>query len=137
VPRPGESSESPSLECGVVIRCTRSGKAIDYVIASHIIIPELLEGRIDVERHYFDTSRVFFGILTATAVWAMFLEPIMGLRSFFVPFRFMQVAGIVAFGSCSASKNKRLHAAAIVLIVLLLVTGITFTRFQLGQLDIR
>ena len=107
------------------------------VIASHIIIPELLEGRIDVERHYFDTSRVFFGILTATAVWAMFLEPIMGLRSFFVPFRFMQVAGIVAFGSCSASKNKRLHAAAIVLIVLLLVTGITFTRFQLGQLDIR
>ena len=107
------------------------------VIASHIIIPDLLEGRIDVERHYFDTSRVFFGILTATAVWAMFLEPIMGLRSFFVPFRFMQVAGIVAFGSCSASKNKRLHAAAIVLIVLLLVTGITFTRFQLGQLDIR
>ena len=49
----------------------------------------------------------------------------------------VQVAGIVAFGSCSASKNKRLHAAAIVLIVLLLVTGITFTRFQLGQLDIR
>ena len=107
------------------------------VIASHIIIPELLDGRIDVERHYFDTSPVFFGILTVTAAWAMFLESIMGLRSFFVPFRFLQVAGVVAFGSCSASKNKHLHAAAIVLIVLLLVTGITFTRFQLGQLDIR
>src|SRR6058998_2632434 len=33
------------------------------VIASHIIIPELLEGRIDVQRHYFDTSPLFFGIL--------------------------------------------------------------------------
>ena len=102
-----------------------------------LFIPELLEGRIDVQRHYFDTSRVFFGILTATAAWAMFIEPIMGLRSFFVPFRFMQVAGVVAFGSCSASKNKRVHAAAIILIVLLLVTGIAFTRFRLGQFDIR
>src|SRR5881397_14407 len=55
------------------------------VIASHIIIPELLDGWIDVERHYFDTSPLFFGILALAATWAMFLEPITGLRSFFVP----------------------------------------------------
>ncbi|OLE66477.1 MAG: hypothetical protein AUG09_07290 [Acidobacteria bacterium 13_1_20CM_2_68_7] len=108
------------------------------VIASHIIIPELLEGRIDVQRHYFDTGPLFFGILTVAAIWGMFIEPVMGLRSFFVPFRLLQTAGIVTFASCAAaSKNKRLHAVAIVLIVLLLVTGITVDRFQLGQLDHR
>ena len=37
------------------------------VIASHIIIPELVEGRIDIQRHYFDTSPLFFGILTVAA----------------------------------------------------------------------
>jgi len=82
-------------------------------------------------------SPLFFGILTLAATWATFLESIMGLRSFFVPFRFLQVAGVVAFGSCSASKNKRLHAAAIALIVLLLVIGITLDRFSLGQFDLR
>lgn len=103
------------------------------VVASHIIIPELLDGRIDVERHYFDTSPLFFGILTAAAVWAMLLEPIMGLRSFLVPFRILQAVGVVTLGSCSASKNKRLHAAAIAVIVLILATGITIDRFSLGQ----
>ena len=105
------------------------------VIASHIIIPELLEGRINVQRHYFDTGPVFFAILTVAAIWAMFIEPVMGLRAFFVPFRFLQLGGILTFASCSASKNKRVHAVAIVLIVLFLLTGITVDRFQLGQLD--
>jgi hypothetical protein len=103
------------------------------VIASHITIPELLDGRIDVERHYFDTSPLFFGILTAAALWAMFLEPIMGLRSFLVPFRLLQAVGVVTLGCCSASKNRRLHAAAIAVIVLILATGITLDRFSLGQ----
>ena len=107
------------------------------VIASHIIIPELLEGRIDVERYYFDTSPLFFGILTVAAIWAMFLEPIMGLRSFFHPFRILQTIGIGTFASCSASKNRRLHACAIALVVLLLAIGITLDRFSLGQFKLR
>ena len=32
------------------------------VIASHVIIPEMIDGRIDVERHYYDTRTVFFGL---------------------------------------------------------------------------
>jgi len=107
------------------------------VIASHIIIPELLEGRIVVERHFFDTSPLFFGILTAGAAWFMFLEPIMGVRSFFVPIRFLQASGVVAFGCCAASKNRRVHAVAIVVIVVALMTGITLARFSLGQSDFR
>lgn len=67
------------------------------------------------------------------ALRAMVLEPIMGLRPFFVPFRILQAVGVVTFGSCSASKNRRLHAVATALIILLLVTGITLDRFSLGQ----
>ncbi|HEV8702089.1 MAG TPA: hypothetical protein VGV60_12520 [Candidatus Polarisedimenticolia bacterium] len=107
------------------------------VIASHIIIPELIDNRIDIERHYFDTSPLFFGILTVAAAWAMFLEPIMGLRAFFVPFRILQVIAVATFASCSASKDRRLHAAAITLIVLLLVIGITIDRVSLGQFKLR
>jgi len=107
------------------------------VIASHIIIPELLEGRIDVERHYFDTSPLFFAIMAAAAAWAMFLEPVMGLRAFFVPFRLLPATALLTLASCSASKNKRVHAAAVVLIVLLLVIGITLNRFHLGQFQLR
>jgi len=107
------------------------------VIASHIIIPELLEGRIDVQRHYFDTSPLFFGILNVGAAWFMFLEPIMGVRSFFVPIRFLQAAGVVGFGCCSASKDKRVHAIAIVVIFVALMTGITLARFSLGQSEFR
>ena len=36
------------------------------VIASHVIIPELIGERIDVERHYYDTHRIFFSLLAAT-----------------------------------------------------------------------
>ena len=107
------------------------------VIASHIIIPELLGERIDVRRHYFDTAPLFFGILAAAAVWAMFLEPIMGLRSFFVPFRLMQAAGVVAFVSCAASKNQRVHGAAIVILVLILVAGLTVARTPFRQFELR
>jgi len=103
------------------------------VIASHISIPELNDSRIDNERYYLDTSPLFFGILTLAATWAMFLEPIAGLRPFFVPFRILQAIGVVTFASCSASKNRRLHAVAIGLIVALLVFGIAVDRVSLAQ----
>jgi hypothetical protein len=57
----------------------------------------------------------------------------MGLRSFLAPFRILQAVGVVTLGSCSASKNRRLHAVAIALIALILATGITLDRFSLGQ----
>ena len=107
------------------------------VIASHISIPELIDSRIDNERYYFDTSPLFFGILTLAATWAMFLEPITGLRPFFVPFRILQGIGVATFASCAASKNRRLHAVAIVLIAVLLVIGITTDRVSLGQFKLR
>ena len=107
------------------------------VIASHISIPELIDSRIDNERYYFDTSPLFFGILTLAATWAMFLDPITGLRPFFVPFRILQAIGVVTFASCSASKNRRLHAVAIGLIVALLVFGIAVDRVSLAQFKLR
>lgn len=107
------------------------------VIASHSIIPELLGERIDAEKYYFDTSRLFFGILTAGAAWFMFLEPILGTQPFFVPVRLMQAIAVVALGCCSASKDRRLHAAAAGVIVAVLVTAIALARFSLAQSGLR
>ena len=107
------------------------------MIASHILIPELIEGRIDVERHYYDTRTLFFGILAVTGLWAMFLEPITGVRTFAVPFRFLQASGILVLIACAVSKNRRLHAGATAFIVLLITFAISFTRFRLGQMDLK
>src|SRR6266571_1445479 len=64
-------------------------------------------------------------------------EPVMGLRSFFVPFRLFQTIAVVAFGSCAASKNKYLHACAIVLITAILVASITIARTPFRQFELR
>jgi len=104
------------------------------VIASHVIIPELIGERIDVERHYYDTHRIFFSLLAATGVWAMFLETITGVRTFVVPFRIMQVSGTTVLLLCAVFRNKRFHALATVVIAIIITIAITLTRFRLGQL---
>jgi len=107
------------------------------VIASHIIIPELLAERIDVEKYYFDTSPLFFGILTVGAVWFMLLEPIIASQPLLVPVRFLQAVAVVALGCCSASKDRRVHVTAIGVIVAALVTAIVLVRFSLAQFGLR
>jgi hypothetical protein len=107
------------------------------VIASHVIIPELLDGRIDVERHYYDTRGVFFGLLTATGVWALFLEPVTGVRTFMVPFRVVQIAGTTTLVALAISGSRRVHAVCTVLVTVMITVAIVFTRFRLGQLDLR
>lgn len=104
------------------------------VIASHIIVPELIEGRIDVQAYYYDTARVFFGMLVLIALWAMFLEPVTGVRQFVRPFRVMQTTGLLVFVACAVSRSKRLHEVAAVLVAVLVATAIVLTRFRLGQL---
>ena len=107
------------------------------VIASHIAIPELLDGRIDVQRHYYDTRGVFFGLLAATGTWAMLLEPVTGVRTFMVPLRTIQVAGTSTLIALAISGNKRFHVIASVLVAVLIAVAIVFTRFRLGQLELR
>jgi hypothetical protein len=107
------------------------------VIASHVIIPELIDGRIDVERHYYDTRTVFFGLLATTGIWAMFLEPITGVRTFVVPFRILQACGTMTLAACAISGNRRFHAVATILVTIMITVAITLTRFRLGQIDLR
>lgn len=107
------------------------------VIASHIIVPELLGERINVETYYFDTSPLFFGILTVGAAWFMLLEPIIGAQPFLAPVRFLQAVALVALGCCSVSNDRRLHVAAIGVIVAVLATSIALARFSLAQFGLR
>jgi|SRR4249919_479444 len=107
------------------------------VIASHIVIPELVDGRIDVERHYYDTRTIFFGLLAATGIWAMFLEPVTGVRTFVVPFRILQAIGVSTLVACAITRNKRFHGVATLLVAVLIAVAITLTRYRLGQIDVR
>src|SRR5262249_1297344 len=107
------------------------------VIASHIIIPEMIDGRIDVERYYFDIAPIFFVFLTAASAWSTLLDPLMGLRPFLPPFRLLQLAALATFVSCSVTKNRKVHVVGLVTIVVLLVVSIAWTRFSLEQLDLR
>lgn len=103
------------------------------VISSHVLLPELVEGTIDVERHYYDTRTVFFGLLAAAGTWALLLEAAMGLRSLIVPFRLVQVLGIVLMVVCAWSRNRRVHAGCTFIVIAMLVSTTLLTRYRLGQ----
>lgn len=107
------------------------------VIASHIAVPELIDGQIDIERHYYDTRTIFFGLLATAGIWAMFLEPVTGVRTFAVPFRIVQAFGTATLVAMAIFRSRRLHAVATVLIAIMITIIITLTRFRLGQLDVR
>lgn len=103
------------------------------VISSHVLLPELVDGTIDVEKHYYDTRRVFFGLLAGAGAWALVLEAGMGLRSLIVPFRMVQVFGIVLMVLCAWSANRRVHAACTFMVIAMLVSTTLLTRYRLGQ----
>jgi hypothetical protein len=105
------------------------------VIASHVLLPELVDGTIDVEKHYYDTRPVFFGLLAAAGAWALLLEAAMGLRSLIVPFRLVQVFGIGLMVLCAWSRNRRVHAGCTLIVIAMLVSTTLLTRYRLGQTE--
>ncbi len=110
------------------------------VIAGHIIIPgefyeEGVDGKFNLKRHYYDISPLLFGIFASIVAWAMFLEPVLGVRPFFVTFRAIQVFGLAAVGACAVSKNQWLHTIAALVIASLLVGVMFLVRFRVGTFD--
>jgi uncharacterized membrane protein (DUF485 family) len=110
------------------------------VISGHIIIPgefyeEAADGKFDLRKHYYDASRMFFGIFAGVVIWAMMLEPVMGVRKFFVEFRLYQTLGLALVCSCAVSKNRILHTISALLTIVLLVGVIFLTRFRAGLFD--
>ncbi len=103
------------------------------VVASHVILPELVDGTIDVETHYYDTRPVFFGLIAGAGTWAMVLEGVMGLRALLVPFHLVQVAGIALMLLCAWSSNRRVHAVSTFVVIAMLVSTTLLTRYRLGQ----
>jgi hypothetical protein len=70
-------------------------------------------------------------------IWAMFLEPVTGVRTFVVPFRLLQALGTATLVACAISDDRRFHAVATILVAILITIAITLTRFRLGQIDLR
>jgi hypothetical protein len=109
------------------------------VIASHIIIPgefydEVHGDKFDLRGHYYATSHLFFGILAATGVWTLLLEPILGVGSFFVGFRFGQVLATTAILACAASRRTAVHVAALGAVIAHLAVAM-LVRFRPGAFD--
>jgi len=110
------------------------------VIAGHLIIlgefdEEVAEGRFDLRHHYYNTSRLFFGIFAGIVAWAMLLEPVLGVRSLFVGFRVWQALGLAMVSLCAVSKSRLLHTIA-VLVTIGLLAGVMFlVRFRAGAFD--
>jgi hypothetical protein len=102
------------------------------VIASHIVLPELVDDEIDVRAHYYDTSPLFFGLLAGVALWAICLEPMMGLAPLLAPLRGVQALGATTLVVCAGSRSERLHALGLALIVALMFGSIAITRFRLA-----
>lgn len=103
------------------------------VVASHVLLPEMIDGTIDAEKHYYDTRGVFFCLLAAAGAWALMLEAVMGLRSLIVPLRAVQLVGIALMLLCAWSPNRRVHASCTLLVIAMLITTTLLTRYRLGQ----
>lgn len=109
------------------------------VIAGNILIPgefyeENAQGKFDLRRHYYNTSRLFFGLFSAIIVWAMLLDSVLGVRPFIVGLRFLQAIGLIATTACAFSNNRLLHTLAVCAISALFVITM-ITRFQAGAFD--
>ena len=98
------------------------------VIAAYIAITEPGDGTLDLEEHYYATSSVFFGTLTLVAAWVTITPWVLGLRAFLAPIRFIQVVEVLALALSAASKNRMLHAAAMILMSLILSAILLIVR---------
>ena len=117
------------------------GPAI-LVIAGHILIPGEFYGQdgvdhglFDLKQHYYDSSPLFFGIFAVVVAWAMILEPVLGVRNFFVTFRIVQIIGFILVSSCAIYKNKTLHEIVGIAITVLLAGVMFLSRSQAGMID--
>ena len=105
------------------------------VIISQVIIPgelygELHDQKFDLRRHYYDISHLFFSIFAAVMSWAIFLEPVLGVRSLFVEFRILQALALVAIGACAASKRPIVHTIGVSVVSALLAVVVFLIRFR-------
>jgi hypothetical protein len=90
------------------------------VVAAYLAVPDLRTESLDLERYYYDTSPTFFSVLAFITLWGMATEPLLGLRSAFAAFRILQLVVVVLLVTCAVSKDRRVHAVATVLMMLLL-----------------
>jgi hypothetical protein len=96
-----------------------------FVIACHLAVPDLSTEPLDLERYYYDTNEVFFGLLAFTVAWGTVTEPLLGLSPFFVGFRPLQMGVVALLIACALSKDRRLHAV-VTIILLAVQSGLMF-----------
>jgi hypothetical protein len=63
-----------------------------------------------------------------TVAWGVLTEPLLGLRPLVVASRPLQLCALVILLACGLSKNRRLHAAAAVAMLVILVTLVFVVR---------
>jgi hypothetical protein len=105
------------------------------VLSSHIIMPgefyeEVHRGKFDLKQHYESNIRLFFGVFAVVLLWALLLEPLLGVRQLLVRFRLVQVVALVAVICCFLFRRRVVHWLAALTIIALWLFHLTVIRFQ-------
>lgn len=107
------------------------------VIMSQVIIPgefyaELHGQKFDLRQYYYDIRALFFSMFILVMVWAIVLEPVMGIRPLSIEVRALQALGLLVVASCAVSKRPLVHTLAVIIIFALLALMVVSIRFRPG-----
>jgi hypothetical protein len=111
------------------------------VIASQILMPggfygEAHKGEFDLRDHYFDSSRLFFGILAAATLWTMCLEPVLGVQGAPQNLRLVQGFELAALLTCAFSRERAVHVIATTVTLGAMAYMMFVVRLRVGSFDL-
>ena len=99
-------------------------------LGTSLLVPELIDKRIDLRTHYFSVRSAFFTIMSLFWLWGLFSWPVM--KGMIAP-----TAPIVAANLCIAvilrfTDNAKVHAALVIAVWAILIVFITVFGMRLG-----
>lgn len=99
-------------------------------LGTSLLVPDLIEKRIDLRAHYFSVRAVFFTTMSLFWLWGLFSWPVM--KGMIAP-----TAPIVAANLCIAvilrfTGNAKVHAALVIAVWAILIVFIAVFGMRLG-----
>ena len=108
-----------------------SGPILAY-LGSSLLLPELENSNIDMRKHFHKVRAPYFTILSILWVWVIFLYPILAGR--FAPTAPFLVFFLAITLTLRFTTNPKIHAAAIILVWLLLAFFVATFAMQFGAI---
>ena len=106
-----------------------SGPILAY-LGSSLLIPELESSAIDMRKHFHKVRAPYFTIISILWVWVIFLFPILAGR--FAPTVPILICFLAITLTLRFTANPKIHAAAVILVWLLLTFFVAVYAMQFG-----